>query len=240
MARGLVAQPSGMQKESSQSNIWKHVRASQNQHLVQLLEASLQKEDRRLARLVAATGNAKAKRRLEMHFNVERDRERKLFELVKQDHDVTLRSKMKAARVQKTLSTISTTNKQQQPTDASRRPPPKPPKLRHASSSSDASTKKHPCHQSSQVVQIRANAIPSRLRPLTTSSANNVARERLTPVQVDAFRMYVTQKLENAPTTKLRDRRSSAWLTADNVHEVCDDVHIVRRLVTCVNRDFYY
>ncbi|ETV94855.1 hypothetical protein, variant [Aphanomyces invadans] len=84
------------QPQTSRTDSWKHTKASNNQHLVQLLEDSLKKEDRRLARLMAAS-NPSQKKRLEMYFNVERDRERKLFELVKHDHDAALRIKVRAS-----------------------------------------------------------------------------------------------------------------------------------------------
>ncbi|KAG9411553.1 hypothetical protein AC1031_017190 [Aphanomyces cochlioides] len=61
-------------------------KGSDAQDLVQLLNKSLAKENDRLARL-GATSSGREKLRLEMRFNMERDREKRLIEMLKQEQN---------------------------------------------------------------------------------------------------------------------------------------------------------
>ncbi|ETV94854.1 hypothetical protein H310_11518 [Aphanomyces invadans] len=195
------------QPQTSRTDSWKHTKASNNQHLVQLLEDSLKKEDRRLARLMAAS-NPSQKKRLEMYFNVERDRERKLFELVKHDHDAALRIKVRAS-----ASCISNP----MTADSSKLSSTK--KMRSSSLRGDtnqAGSHERVPTSHCPIKQERALPQRARLKPLPASTLTS--RERAsTPAQDEAFRAYVAQKLESAP--KRKPHTPKGLLTADKIHE---------------------
>ncbi|KAF0686815.1 Aste57867_21412 [Aphanomyces stellatus] len=84
--------------------------AAASHPLVHLLQDNLRKENSRLARL-AATREGGARRRLETRFEIERSRERRLVELVKEDHEAMVRSKMKKSRETGTIAPSNQENR---------------------------------------------------------------------------------------------------------------------------------